>query len=88
MKQKKTKLTYNDMLEVMTSIKQEMLIMKNEIFSVQFLINSLLEMNQDVDKLTDFIEGKIEKEKDDTTTDGKKKQAKGSRTTETSGKPS
>ena len=88
MKKKKTKLTYNDMLEVMTSIKEDMMVTKNEIFSIQFLINSLLEMNNDVDKLTDFIGGKIGKKEDDTAADGKKKQAKGSGTTKTISKPS
>jgi len=88
MKKNKTKLTYNDMLEVMTSIKQDIIVTKNEIFSIQFLINSLLEMNNDVDKLTDFIEGKIGKKEDDTAADGKKEQAKGSRTTKAISKPS
>lgn len=88
MKKNKTKLTYNDMLEVMTSIKQDIIVTKNEIFSIQFLINSLLEMNNDVDKLTDFIEGKIGKKEDDTAADGKKEQAKGSRATKAVSKPS
>ena len=30
---------------------------------IKFLLNSYLDMNKDVDKLTEFVEGKIEKEK-------------------------
>jgi|TARA_R100001530_G_scaffold135443_2_gene112651 hypothetical protein len=80
------KLTYKEMVGILSGFRKELLIMRNEISSVHFLINSFLEMNDDVDSLTNFIEGKIEKEKDDTATDGEKEQTEGSRVTKTSSK--
>ena len=58
---KQKKLTYKEMLAVLGEFRKEVLIMRNEMSSIHFLINSLLEMNGDVERLTDFIEGKVEK---------------------------
>ena len=82
---KQKKLTYKEMLAVLGEFRKEVLIMRNEMSSIHFLINSLLEMNGDVEKLTDFIEGKVVKEKNKSA-EGKKEQAEGSRAPKTSSK--
>tara|TARA_R100001244_G_scaffold61326_1_gene51436 strand:+ start:416 stop:679 length:264 start_codon:yes stop_codon:yes gene_type:complete len=79
MKKKKDKLTYKDMIEIIGSYRKELLIVRNEISGLHFLINSFLEMHGDVEKLTKFIKGTIE-EKKNSSTDREKEQAKGSRT--------
>lgn len=82
MKKKKDKLTYRDMVEILGSYRKELLIVRNEISGLHFLINSFLEMHGDVEKLTEFIKGTIE-EKENSSTDREKEQAKGSRTSKT-----
>ena len=87
MKQKKNKLTYKDMVKILSGFDRQIQTLYTELHGIKFLLNSYLDMNKDVDKLTEFVEGKIEEEKD-ASTKGKKKQAKGSRATKTSSKPS
>lgn len=87
MKQKKTKLTYKDMVNILSGFDRQIQTLYTELHGIKFLLNSYLDMNKDVDKLTEFVEAKIGKEKD-SPTEGKKKQTKGSRATKTSSKPS
>ncbi len=87
MKQKKTKLTYKDMVNILSGFDRQIQALYTELHGIKFLLNSYLDMNEDVDKLTEFVEAKIGKEKD-APTEGKKKQTKGSRATKISSKPS
>lgn len=87
MKKKNTKLTYKEMVILLGAYERDLKALQADIFGLKFLLNSYLDMNDDVEKLTEFVEGKIEKEKD-ASTEGKKEQAEGSRATKTSSKPS
>jgi regulator of replication initiation timing len=87
MKQKKTKLTYKDMIKILSGFDRQIQTLYTELHGIKFLLNSYLDMNKDVDKLTEFVEEKIGKEKD-ASAKREKKQAKGSRATKTSSKPS
>tara|TARA_Y100000004_G_scaffold171439_1_gene207431 strand:- start:232 stop:495 length:264 start_codon:yes stop_codon:yes gene_type:complete len=87
MKKKSTKLTYKEMVILLGAYERDLKALQADIFGLKFLLNSYLDMNDDVEKLTEFVEGKIEKEKD-ASTKGKKEQAKGSRATKTSSEPS
>ena len=87
MKKKNTKLTYREMVILLGAYERDLKALYTEIHGIKFLLNSYLDMNKDVDKLTEFVEGKIEKEKD-ASTEGKKEQAEGSRATKTSSEPS
>lgn len=87
MKKKNTKLTYKEMVILLGAYERDLKALQADIFGLKFLLNSYLDMNDDVEKLTEFVEGKIEKEKD-ASTEGKKEQAEGSRATKTSSEPS
>lgn len=87
MKKKNTKLTYKEMVILLGAYERDLKALQADIFGLKFLLNSYLDMNDDVEKLTEFVEGKIEKEKD-ASTKGKKEQAEGSRATKTSSEPS
>lgn len=87
MKKKNTKLTYREMVILLGAYERDLKALQADIFGLKFLLNSYLDMNDDVEKLTEFVEGKIEKEKD-ASTEGKKEQAEGSRATKTSSEPS
>ena len=65
MKQKKNKYTYKDMVKILSGFDRQIQTLYTEIHGIKFLLNSYLDMNKDVDKLTEFVEGKIEKEKDE-----------------------
>ena len=67
MKQKKNKLTYKDMVKILSGFDRQIQTLYTEIHGIKFLLNSYLDMNKDVDKLTEFVEGKIEEEKDAST---------------------
>tara|TARA_Y100001973_G_C5137422_1_gene301078 strand:+ start:86 stop:349 length:264 start_codon:yes stop_codon:yes gene_type:complete len=87
MKQKKNKLTYKDMLKILSGFDRQIQTLYTELHGVKFLLNSYLDMNKDVDKLTKFVEDKIGKE-EDKSTKRKKEQTEGSRAAETSSEPS
>tara|TARA_R100001440_G_scaffold27626_5_gene45171 strand:- start:240 stop:503 length:264 start_codon:yes stop_codon:yes gene_type:complete len=87
MKQKKNKLTYKDMLKILSGFDRQIQTLYTELHGVKFLLNSYLDMNKDVDKLTKFVEDKIGKE-EDASTKRKKEQTEGSRAAETSSEPS
>ena len=89
MKQKKDKLTYTELAKLIVAQKQVIQSMKNEVGSMFFLFNSLLDMDNKTEKLTKYVEEKINaKKEDDTAADGKKEQAKGSGATKAVSKPS
>tara|TARA_R100001377_G_scaffold54224_2_gene31982 strand:+ start:441 stop:710 length:270 start_codon:yes stop_codon:yes gene_type:complete len=89
MKRKKTKLTYEQLATMIVKTRQEFQALNNEVRSMFFLFNSLLDMDGKTKKLTKYVEEKVNaKEEDDTATDGKKEQAKGSRATKAVSKPS
>jgi regulator of replication initiation timing len=75
------------MVNILSGFDRQIQALYTELHGIKFLLNSYLDMNEDVDKLTEFVEAKIGKEKD-APTEGKKKQTKGSRATKISSKPS
>tara|TARA_R110001606_G_scaffold374660_2_gene532573 strand:+ start:469 stop:741 length:273 start_codon:yes stop_codon:yes gene_type:complete len=87
MKQKQTKLSYKDMIKILSGFDNQIQTLYTELHGIKFLLNSYLDMNNDVDKLTEFVEEKIGRE-EDTSTKRKKKQAKRSRAAKTSSEPS
>jgi len=89
MKRKKDKLTYAELATMIVKTRQEFQALNNEVRSMFFLFNSLLDMDGKTEKLTKYVEEKVNaKEENDTAADGKKEQAKGSGTTKTISKPS
>lgn len=89
MKRKNKKLTYTELAKLIVATRQEVKVMNNEIKSMFFLFNSLLDMEGKTKKLTKYVEEKVNAEKeDDTPADGEKEQAKRGRASKTSSKPS
>ena len=55
MKQKKNKYTYKDMVKILSGFDRQIQTLYTEIHGIKFLLNSYLDMNKDVDKLTEFV---------------------------------
>lgn len=88
MKRKQKKLTYSELGKMIVITRQELKQVQTEIKSMFFLFNSLLDMDNKTEKLTKYVEEKVNVQEEDTPTEGQKEQAKGSRTSKTSSKPS